>query len=540
MKGLAAPQYKNSVYKESGYNGDIIEALNSRFPLAVEQTKGVKFSGSNNTEKARAIFNFIKSKISYNKDPEGRQVIQLPSRLILDSKAGDCKSMALAAAAFMHNAGMPGVALRYASYSPTDPTPSHVYAVARDEAGNIIINDPVYHQFNKELKYSSITDYPMKIEVLSGPPVVSRYASGSALQIKNNGDVDALNKLLRNTRPGGVLHNVVSNAIARKGGRVAFMRYSQYQLDKYKNMLSRHINTKNQLLNRLVRDEINMLQAGTFSGNIVSNYSQSIKGIIEGAYDESQEIGKLNLRKLVKKAGKALKKVSPKAIFRGLKTVGLVVPRKAFLALVSVNARGLATRLSKVRPDDLKKLWVQRLGGKLSVLESAIRRGAPKRPLIGSGRKVKAIKGIGYIIDESIGAEAAPGAGGGKSVDIGSLIAAAGPIIQIVIGLLKKLGVKEPAEVSSSGDSGDFSEAAGFAQESKGGFQEYLEKGQEIAESLGIIPDRKLTPLESKVDAALPGDDHNDIDEGSTFDIKPSTVIGVAAGAGLLWYGLKD
>ena len=176
----------------------------------------------------------------------------------------------------------------------------------------------------------------------------------------------------------------------------------------------------------------------------------------------------------------------------------------------------------------------------MSVLESAIRRGAPKRPLIGSGRKVKAIKGIGYIIDESIGAEAAPGAGGGKSVDIGSLIAAAGPIIQIVIGLLKKLGVKEPAEVSSSGDSGDFSEAAGFAQDSKGGFQEYLEKGQEIAESLGIIPDRKLTPLESKIDAALPGDDHNDIDEGSTFDIKPSTVIGVAAGAGLLWYGLKD
>lgn len=533
MRGLAAPEYINSVYKESGYNSDIISALNSKFPAAVDQTKNVKFSGATQYDIGRAIYNYIKGHVKYAKDEAGRQVIQLPSRLLLDSRAGDCKSMALAAAAFMYNNGFKNVALRYASYEPADKTPSHVYAVGYDSTGAIYIIDPVYKQYNKELKYSYIKDYPMKIEVLSGPPaVVSRYMAPTTLSDKNTRDVEALEKLKRNVRPGGVLFNVVTNAIARKGGRAAFMMYSTYQLEKYARQLTRHLATKNKLLSSLIRDELNMIKSGTFTGNIVTNYSQSIQGI-------NEDIGKLSLKKLVKKAGKALKKISPKQIFRGLKTVGLVVPRKAFLALVSVNARGLATRLSKLRSDDLRKLWVDRLGGKMSVIEAAIRRGQKKRPLIGAGRRVKAIKGIGYIIDDSsIGAEGGGGAAaGGKSIDIGALISAAGPIIQIVISLLNKLGVKEPADVAASSEDGNFSEAAGFAQDSKMGFSDYLEKGTEIAESLGIIPDRKLNNVEKAVDEAIPGDDHNDIEGGTTsFIPSPGLVIGVAAGAGLLWY----
>jgi hypothetical protein len=529
MKGLAAPMFRNNVYRESGYNTDIISALNSSFPLAVEQTKNVKFSGNDLYEKGRAIYNYIKGNVKYNKDSAGKQIIQLPSRLILDSRAGDCKSMALAAAAFMYNNGFNHVFLRYAGYEAGDNTPTHVYAVGKDSEGNTYIIDPVYKQYNKELKFSHKKDYPMKIEVLSGPPALTRYPAPMTLRDKNNGDIAALEKLKRNTRPGGVLNNVVSNAIARKGGRVAFMMYPAYQLEKYGKALTKHLGTKNILLNRLVRDELYLIKSGTFTGNIVTNYSQSITGIQE-------DIGKLSLKKLVKKVGKGLKKISPKAIFRGLKTVGLVVPRKAFLALVSVNARGIATRLSQLRSDQLKKLWVDRFGGRLSVLESAIRRGNKKRPLIGAGRRVKAIKGIGYIIDESIGAEAAGGAGaGGKSVDIGALISAAGPIIQIVISLLNKFGVKEPAEVSGAGVDANFSEAAGFAQDSKPGFAEYLEKGTEIAESLGIIPDRKLNSAEQKVNEALPGDDHTDIDEGggSSFSVKPSLLIGAAVLVGV-------
>ena len=523
---LPAPAYKKQIVKINGYNSDIVEALNSQFPAAVSQSKNVVFSGDNFYEKGRAIFNYLKNNIAYKKDRAGVQTIQLPSRMILDTRAADCKSLGLAAAAFMYNNNFKNVRLRYASYNANDNTPTHVYAVGTDDDGNDIIIDAVYKSYNKELPYTYAKDYPMKIQILSGtpPPVVSRYAKPA----------DNLPRLLMKLKPGGTLANVVRNEIARRAGKTNFIRYDAAQLNRYRRQLERHAMTKNDLLRSLVQKEIRLIQLGAFVGNIVTERSAGIQGF-------NDEIGKLSLKKIFKKAGKALKKISPKQIFRGIKTVGLVLPRKAFLALVSVNARGLASRMGALNDDQLKKIWVNRFGGKLSVLKSAISRGRKRRPLIGN-KRVRAVSGIGFIVDDSsIGAEA-PGAGtaaGGKSVDVGALISAAAPIIQIVIGLLKKLGVKEPNEAAGSGEDNNFGEAAGFSQDAAPKWQEYLGKAQDIAENLGIIPDKNLTAQEQKIDEAIPGDDHDDA-AGSSFALSPGVILGAAAAVGALIYFSKS
>jgi len=216
MIGLQRPNYQTKMIHANGYNSDIIDTLNSGFASAASQTSGVKFSGSTLHDKGRAIWNYLKNSIKYQRDPAGEQVIQLPSRMIHDTKSGDCKSLALAAAAFMYNNGFRNVRLRYASYSKADKTPSHVYAVALDESGREVIIDPVYKQYNKELPYQSKIDHNMRISVLSGV-APDRIMIKTALPKSQASPVKLAQKLLSSgkIKAGGIIHNVLSNYLSR-------------------------------------------------------------------------------------------------------------------------------------------------------------------------------------------------------------------------------------------------------------------------------------------------------------------------------------
>lgn len=513
---LSAPEYKHQIIKEYGYNPDIILALNTRFPLAVKQTENVKFSGESLQTKGRAIFNYLRNQVKYRKDDSGRQVIQLPSRLLTDTKKGDCKSLALAAAAFMHNNGFKNVRLRYASYNAADKTPSHVYAVASDNSGSDIIIDPVYHQFNREVPYKHKKDYPMKIEVLSGIPEAS-VKTAIVRTVRSSDPVKLAKQILLKLQPGSLSFNVVSNYIGRKEG-VKFMNYGRDQQLAYQKQLQQRIPT---LKNKFIRDlfimEAKMIQDGIFMGNIFTRRSDSINGI-------QDEIGKLSLKKIKRK----LKKISLKNITKGIKAVGLVVPRKAFLSLVATNFRGLAIRMSKLNDADLESIWVKKFGGKLSVLKNAIASGKKKRPLFGASKKIKSIQGIGYVVDESGSLGAAPG------VAAAGIVAAASPILVAIIKKIKSKGIPEVPEAATAGESGDFPESAGLAQDSKPGFLDYVGQALNIAEQTGIIPDKPLKPLEQQIDQALPGDDHTDTASGSSFKLNPLLAAGILAGGAYL------
>ncbi|NDH06951.1 hypothetical protein EBX93_13710 [bacterium] len=531
MRGLAQPEMKNQVVTKSGYNNDIIVALNGRFPMAVEQTKGVKFSGDNLNQKGRAIWNYLNKNIRYKKDNPGKQVIQLPARMIRDTGAADCKSLALAAAAFMKNNGFPDVALRYSSYNPIDDTPTHVYAVAKDEKGNEIIVDPVYKQYNREVPYKFKKDYKMEISVLSGIGQMKLVKAGvvpGRPRIITTDPVRQAEKILMGgkVKPGSIAHNVLVNFINRRTGKAVQMSYDPKQLVKYGMKLRFAANRlKSPYIKNLIQQEMELIRNNQFTGSIVTSESAAINGVRE-------EIGKISLRKIGKGIKKAAKKISIKNIVKGVKAVGLVLPRKAFLALVSLNVRGLAKRMSQLTDDEIKKLWVKKFGGDFKVLKRAIEKGKKKKPLFGASKKVRAIKGVGYVVsdDSSIGLT------GGE---VAAIIASAAPILVAVTKMLQGKGIPDvPESAANPGESGDFPESPGQEQEQKKSFLDYAAQALNIAKETGIIPERPLTPQQAMIDQAIPGDDHTDMSEpsatGTGFKINPLILVGAAGAAALL------
>jgi len=519
---LPAPTGKNKIVYRSGYNSNIITVLNSQFSAAVKQCEKTHFSGANIKDKARAIYNYLRTNITYKKDPAGKQLIQLPARMIRGTQKGDCKSLALSAAAFLYCNGAKNVFLRYASYHPTDHTPTHVYTVATDEKGQQIIVDPVYKQFNREAPYTYKKDYKMQIAVLSGTPVLSKFKPGS---------LETLQRIRTKVRPGGFYFNAVTNEMMRKAGKNSNMNYNAGQLKRYAaRVKAAAAATPDNNIRAILNQEAAALDRGNFNGVIYSPRSgQAIRGIEE-------EIGKLSL----KKVGKKLKKIKLKNIVKGVKAVSFVAPRKAFLAMVRLNVRGIATRLGTLSPADLKKVWVDKFAGKLSVLESTINKGKKKKPLFGAGKKVRAIKGIGVIIDESNTATI-----GAEPVSTAAIIAAAAPIAVAFISILKKRGVKEvPEQGAAPQESGNFPEAESANQEAEPKIKTWLNKALDIAKETGIIPDRPETPAEGKVSQAIPGDDletepATGTAGGSGFKISPAILIGGAAVAALVFMRKK-
>jgi hypothetical protein len=522
---LPAPKFKNRVVTGNGYNSDIISTLNGQFSTAVSQCNNTSFSGNTLKEKGRAIYNYLRNTVKYKKDPEGRQLIQLPSRLINGSGKGDCKSLALAAAAFMYCNGFRNVRLRYTSYKENDSTPTHVYAVGSDENGRDIIIDAVYNRFNKEVPYQFKKDYKMEISILSGtPPMVQKSVKLKAFKRTT---LQRLQILRGKIRPGGLLYNVITNEIARQSGGPFFnVKYTADQVNAYKQRLGQAAaRQRSPFIRSVIEMERKALEAGKFNGSIYTPRSGAeIKGLEE-------EIGKISLKKLKK----GLKKISAKNLFKGAKAVALVGPRKAFLALVALNVRGLAKRLSKLPKDKLRKVWVDRFAGKLSVLEGAIKRGLKKKPLFGASKKVKAIKGIGVVIDETtagIGIEPA------TLASIATIITAAAPILSAVMKALSAAGVPPvPENAGAPGEGGDFPEADKDAAEQAPGIMNWIEKAANIARETGVIPDKPETLAEAKVNQVIPGDDlETDPAQGkpAAFQLSPVILIGGAAAAFLL------
>jgi hypothetical protein len=92
------------------------------------------------------------------------------------------------------------------------------------------------------------------------------------------------------------------------------------------------------------------------------------------------------LKKFFKKAGGAVKKVS------------LAPVRNAFLALVRLNARGLAKKFNITLQKDrstTEAMW-NKLGGKFDSLIAAINAGKNKKPLAGESKRSKGLKGMGF------------------------------------------------------------------------------------------------------------------------------------------------
>lgn len=113
--------------------------------------------------------------------------------------------------------------------------------------------------------------------------------------------------------------------------------------------------------------------------------------------------------------------------------------RQAFLGLVKINFRGLATKQAKVlakNPKELEEFW-KKLGGKFTNLKAAVNKGKSKRPVFGS-------KVNGYS-DYYLGAEGEGSAEGGKDVleTITKILPVVAPILTAISQLFKKNNIED-------------------------------------------------------------------------------------------------
>jgi hypothetical protein len=165
---IGQPDFKDNLKYSYGINQNIIETINNSFNRSVKETKEIApyFKGSTIKETCLNIYNFLRNKIQYKKDPDGYQFIKTPRRFLNDNK-GDCKSYSLFAAGILKNLYPNNdVFLRYASYNNVK-IPSHVYTIIKDQ-NFIYICDGVFNKALQQKPYKHKIDYKMKIYSLSG------------------------------------------------------------------------------------------------------------------------------------------------------------------------------------------------------------------------------------------------------------------------------------------------------------------------------------------------------------------------------------
>lgn len=91
-------------------------------------------------EQCYAIFDYLLNNVNYVVDKVGYQFIKSPARLLADG-TGDCKSMTIFIASCLHCLGIPHT-IRFVNFDGGTQY-THVYPIAYDETGKIIIIDAV-------------------------------------------------------------------------------------------------------------------------------------------------------------------------------------------------------------------------------------------------------------------------------------------------------------------------------------------------------------------------------------------------------------
>ena len=305
---------------------DIIHALNSAIAPAVNQVKpfidSILIATGDPVKDTERACRYVRDLVSYKQDGFSEQKIQLPARLLKDTKVGDCKSFSLAVLAIITALGYKG-GFRYASYRP-NKIPTHVYNFVFDNSGKKFTFDACVDSLKESPRYTYIKD--MEVTYLAGSPIM----------------IDS---------------------------------------DPY-------------------------------------------------------YLGRRRKRKKDKKD----KKDKPGAG----KKIALAPARAAFLALVKLNARGLATKLqmSISKGGDKTKAFWTKVGGDFDKLKSAVSSGAKKKPLFGikKGGKVSGALHVEYLQDQRIGVEPA------TLTAAAAAIAASAPILLAVSKLFKSQQIPEGEE----------------------------------------------------------------------------------------------
>lgn len=333
-------------YTDAG-NADIIKVLEKNFPSAERQVRefSKRFEANTIEQVCQNVWEFMKENFIYKADGSDHQKIVLPARAMADRKTNgiDCKSFALFAASNIAACTGTEVGFRYSSYR-NDPTPTHVYAIAKDEDGKTIIIDGVWNEFNSEKNFKHKKDHWMKISTLSGIP------QGKEIpKIK----VDEYTYHALKT-----WKNVLNSA--PKGSK------------EYK-MATAHIK---ELMQNIGLDkksiERSQKMAGIGKHHWWQKYTDKVHSAFKGAWD-------------------GYKHLNP----------AFATMRNSFLMLLDINYRGLGSRITEQiakDPTKIEHLWHKTFGGNFQKLKNAAARGAKHKPFFGRPKGIRGPEVVAGII----------------------------------------------------------------------------------------------------------------------------------------------
>ncbi len=535
--GLPQPQYISRLNHADAINSDIIQAIDSNFKTAVEQTKSFaqQFKSDTARQTAYKVWQFLRQHIKYKKDDGSAQLIRLPARFIADGK-GDCKSYSLTAAAILANLGLP-VAFRYASYS-VSPIPSHVYVVTKDADGREIIVDGVWRYFDSEKRPAYKYDKVMKVYTLSGIEGTDDEINGGIGKRKRGGFFKrALNlkkklALAPSRKSFRILVSLNLFGLAKKLKRLNDRRpgklksfwektfggkYSELMKSVkkgYNRWAKKHKKVKMAGIGE-VYEEVTMTGIGVAPAALIAVVAAAAP--IVGALVKLMKKEKVtevepgeptlddtanrnaNLEEQAEVSGIGKRKRKGK-FARKVKKIALAKHRAAFRLAVSRNMFGLAVKLARTNknaPKELKEKW-EKLGGNYSALIKSVNAGLKRRSARG-----KKVSGIGEGDKQQANA-------------IAGMIAT---ILKALGGLIKKKGSPRPGEAPEPGEST---------------VENIISVADDAAGRYGA-PQENAEQLVDEGQAETAGDDTPKV---GGFSINPKILL-AAAGVGILIFANK-
>ena len=181
---IPLPEHKEYVYKVEGDTQDIIDiVLNAAKTKVNKQFCDFSNQISKDESGLRKLWSFVKYKIVYQKDDDGRQDVLLPAALWFRGW-GDCKSKTVFIAHVLQCLKIPYI-IRFTTYNKGSNY-THVYPVALLNGKSVIL-DTVYDFFDREKTYTKKLDYPMtKISMISGlsEPDYEKLAKEKVIEIE--------------------------------------------------------------------------------------------------------------------------------------------------------------------------------------------------------------------------------------------------------------------------------------------------------------------------------------------------------------------
>lgn len=184
---IGKPSGNHKIWKAQGSTTDIMDAISFADKKSGVYTKDFarQLQGLPVMDIAKALWNSLKTKITYREDGLGVQDIKSPGAL-WESKTGDCKSFSVFTGSVLQNLDIP-YAYRYAGYQGSS-TYRHVYIVIPTGNNSEIIIDGVWDHFNSEKPYAFKKD----IKGMTKISYIGSIGSASDMRI-DLGNIDVLN-----------------------------------------------------------------------------------------------------------------------------------------------------------------------------------------------------------------------------------------------------------------------------------------------------------------------------------------------------------